>query len=559
MDNPGVPGTHTSTQFVYASPDLDYPTAPPPTGFEEQYSAFENPSSLFSTGTVDLSDFVEFDARYPWPFNNQRVPLNGIVRVPTGQGPFPLAVFVHGNHDAFENSTPGYLYLCEHLASHGIIAATIDSNFTNGWNFGENESRALVILEHIRQFRTWNATPSHPLQNKIDLSKVLICGHSRGGEAVGHASVINRLSSITADPTSFPTPLDGSAGLGPYNFGLRAVIAIAPTDLQYIPVDGPKGVRDNFLILHGSRDGDVSQFQGYATYDRSHAVLPSSPTQPAEGYKSLLWIHRAIHNFFNSVWKSEWLAPDGSNQGPDTLNRETQERIAKLYIGAIALAELRGQHHYRRLLRDHRVAFDENWLANNITLVSQYQDRKRIMVQHFQESGPSISVSAPVQGTVSQINLDQVDELRFNLARGSHLSQETKGLRIQWSQAGEYQIDVDPVSLTIDDYTHFGLRIGQSFESQNTPGNEQNLTIVFEDDAASASFSLSSFGSLHFPDVFQQELMRTEPLTVMQSIRIPLSQINDAGVHTSGIRRIRLVFDQTNTGIVYLDDIQFSN
>ena len=74
----------------------------------------------------------------------------------SGRGPFPLALFAHGNHDPLENSTPGYLYLCELLASHGIIAATIDVNFLNGFNFGENDGRAIVHLEHVKQFRTWN-------------------------------------------------------------------------------------------------------------------------------------------------------------------------------------------------------------------------------------------------------------------------------------------------------------------------------------------------------------------------------------------------------------------
>jgi hypothetical protein len=60
-------------------------------------------------------------------------------RRPGGRGlgsprarPFPLAIFVHGNHDPLENSTPGYLYLTELLASYGIIAATIDANFLDG-------------------------------------------------------------------------------------------------------------------------------------------------------------------------------------------------------------------------------------------------------------------------------------------------------------------------------------------------------------------------------------------------------------------------------------------
>ena len=70
--------------------------------------------------------------------------------MPRGRGPFPLVVFAHGNHNPLENSTPGYLYLCRLLASHGIVAATIDVNFLNGANFGENDGRAIVHLEHLK-------------------------------------------------------------------------------------------------------------------------------------------------------------------------------------------------------------------------------------------------------------------------------------------------------------------------------------------------------------------------------------------------------------------------
>jgi predicted dienelactone hydrolase len=99
-------------------------------------------------------------------------------------------VFAHGNHNPLENSTPGYLYLCQLLASHGIIAATIDVNFLNGGNFGENDARAIVHLEHLKQFRAWNGLAAHPLHAKVDLNRILIVGHSRGGEAVGHASFL---------------------------------------------------------------------------------------------------------------------------------------------------------------------------------------------------------------------------------------------------------------------------------------------------------------------------------------------------------------------------------
>jgi hypothetical protein len=44
----------------------------------------------------------------------------------------------------------------------------------------------------------------------VDLNRILIVGHSRGGEAVGHASFFDRLAAIGS------VVLDGSAGLGPY-------------------------------------------------------------------------------------------------------------------------------------------------------------------------------------------------------------------------------------------------------------------------------------------------------------------------------------------------------
>jgi hypothetical protein len=148
------------------------------------------------------------------------------------------------------------------LASHGIIAATIDVNFLNGSNFGENDARAIVHLEHLKQFRSWNNMAGHPLHGRLDLNGILIVGHSRGGEAVGHASFFNRLAAIG------PVVLDGSAGLGPYRFGLSAAAAIAPTDRQFVPATGPTVVPDSYFIIHGSKDSDVFTFEGYHTYER---------------------------------------------------------------------------------------------------------------------------------------------------------------------------------------------------------------------------------------------------------------------------------------------------
>ena len=64
---------------------------------------------------------------------------------------------------------------------------------------------------------------------KVDLDRVALMGHSRGGEAVAHAAAFNRLRYYPDD-----TSLEFD-----FNFGVRAVVAIAPVDGQYLPTDRP--------------------------------------------------------------------------------------------------------------------------------------------------------------------------------------------------------------------------------------------------------------------------------------------------------------------------------
>src|SRR6516225_4330116 len=318
LANPGLPGSLSFDTVIYASAGSNYGGVPA----LSQYTIYDTPDPAYVTPRINISVFANLGIGAPWPFPNTSVPLNGHVCIPRGRGPFPLAVFAHGNHDPLTNSTPGYLYLCSLLASQGIVAATIDVNFLNGGNFGENDARGIVHLEHVKQFRTWNSMATHPLHGKIDLNRILIVGHSRGGEGVGHASFFNPLPSIKPDIFSPTVPLDGSAGLGPYRFALTCVAAIAPTDRQYTPITGPTVVPDRYFLIHGSRDGDVSTFEGYNTFNRAHAVDLANPTVSDGKLKALLWVLGANHNQFNSTWPTE--------TPPPTRNRSRRSRWARL-------------------------------------------------------------------------------------------------------------------------------------------------------------------------------------------------------------------------------------
>ena len=99
-------------------------------------------SVAIKTRTVDATEFFkDFDGwkrwvrKTYWKFDVDKLPLNARVWYPGGDGPFPLALIVHGNHNMAEFSDPGYEYLGQLLASRGFILASIDENFLNSGLF----------------------------------------------------------------------------------------------------------------------------------------------------------------------------------------------------------------------------------------------------------------------------------------------------------------------------------------------------------------------------------------------------------------------------------------
>jgi hypothetical protein len=540
LRNPGAAGRFGFDTFVYAASGVDYATVPA----LSEYQVYDSPHPEYVTGRIDISAFGQLGFFTPWPFSPTDVPLNGHVCVPRGRGPFPLAVFAHGNHDPLENSTPGYLYLCELLASHGIIAATIDANFLNGFNFGENDARAIVHLEHLKQFRTWAGSRHHPLYRKVDLDRILIIGHSRGGEGVGHASLFNTLSSVQPDVFSPVVPLDGSAGLGPYGFSLSGVAAIAPTDRQYEPVAGPTVVLDAYYLVHGSRDGDVSSFEGYNTYNRSHAVDLVNPTMSDGKHKALLWVIGANHNQFNSMWASE--TPLGT-----AISRSDQERVTKVHLGALAQALLLRRPRYLAVLRDHAVTAP--WLPPGTDLVSQYQDPRRVFLMHNQEAVGAPQISAPVQGTATAVGV-LADRQLFDLV-GAGPPQSTITLRVEWNApGGRLDLDVDPATLPLSRYRTLAFRMGQSTEALNPAGQDQDVTVEISSGSRTAVMRVSSLHRLLYPDLFFGA-----GKMVMQSLRLPLRDLVALGVPAQDLRSISFVFDRTTSGVVYIGDVQLSD
>jgi hypothetical protein len=539
LKNPALVGDVAFDTVIYASAGSNYGGVPA----LAQYVIYDAPDPAFITPRIDISPFANLGTA-PWPFPNTSVPLNGHICIPRGRGPLPLMMFAHGNHGPLENSTPGYLYLCQLLASHGVIGATIDVNFLNGGNFGENDARGIVHLEHVKQFRTWNGTAGHRLHGRVDLNRVAIVGHSRGGEGVGHASFFNRLTSIKPDIFTPVVPLDGSAGLGPYGFNLTVAVAIAPTDRQYQPLTGPTVVPDAYCLIHGSRDGDVSSFAGYNTYNRAHAVNIANATVSDGELKALLWVYRANHNQFNSIWASE--TPPAT-----TMSRADQELVAKVFLGTIAQAMLLDRSEYLDVLRDHRLA--ATWMPVNVDLVSQFQDPERVFIQHNQEGIGAPQVSLPVQGTVAADTLATARQLKDLVNAGAPVATIT--LRLEWSASGSrLLLRLDAGTVPAERYKTLALRVGQSTEAKNAANRDQDFTLEVSSGSRTAAIQASGLHRLLYPDV-----VFGAGKIVMQTLRLPIQQLVDLGVEPRDLRSIALLFNGPATGVVYVGDVQLSN
>ncbi|MCU0917717.1 MAG: MFS transporter, partial [Planctomycetes bacterium] len=337
------------------------------------------PKVALKTPSVDASSFIELGhsrlglwARQKyWGFEPNSLPLNARVWYPKDDGRFPLVLIVHGNHQMDEPSDAGYAYLGELLASRGFIVVSVDENFLNRSWFGnlgeENGARSWLLLKHLELWRAWNEQEGNPFCQRVDLSNIALIGHSRGGEAIVHAAAFNRL-------THHP----GNANvLFRFGFNIKTLIAIAPTDGLYRPRGLSLPVRDlNYLVLQGSHDGDLGGFPGAGTF---HRVLFTSDEYRM---KAALYIYRANHGQFNTVWGNRDRRPPLRhllNRGP-LLTGEDQRTIASVYVSAFLEATLRGGEEYLPLFRDYRRA--AQWLPRTIYF-SRFQDSEFHAITDF--------------------------------------------------------------------------------------------------------------------------------------------------------------------------------
>lgn len=590
--NPGLPGPLAVERLYYGS------------GKDQRRPEFRD-SITYRTATVDASPFARTEPanararRKYWGYDNTAFPLNARVWYPATDGQYPLVLVVHGNHNMKEFSDPGYQWLGELLASRGFILASIDENFLNGNLRGENDARGWMLLKHLEVFRALNDSAGKPLFGKIDLSRIALMGHSRGGEAVAIAGAFNRLSHYPDDAT---IRFD-------FNFAIRSLVAIAPVDGQYRPAEQPTPVADyNYLVIHGSHDGDVSSFMGLTQYNRVRF------TRPGPEFKSAIWMHRANHGQWNTTWNDKDNGPYSARalQLAALVSGEEQRRFGGVVISGFLEATLNGREAYRPLFVDHRVAGD--WLPPEM-YITRYADARTQWLATFEEDVDVTTGTAP--GV--RIQADSVSTWKESdaAARSRASTFRSNNVTLGWNNRGAGKDSATRrwparVTITVPDSLRRAWNVSNTSallltigSTDQKPGPRKgpraattrdsatrdttarkastsstrrrsgappkdtvapDLTVELEDASGHvARLPLSTFGPVRMPiesyiyrrknrDKTQFPTL-AEP--VMQTYVAPLARFRDAttAFDPATLRAIRLVFDRKEVGAITLDDV----
>ncbi len=226
-------------------------------------------------------------------------------------GKSPVIVLVHGNHgscdvtgnsnvnpptcEVYKRNDSGYAYLGENLASWGYTVVSLDQDQMmmrqDGFARGMHQRRLLImaLLDALYAANEdglpvdANSNLGDLLKGKLDMTRIGMMGHSRGGDAVASFIDYNRMR---PEGRRYP---------------LRGVISLAPVDYER---RAPYGTP--FMSILPTCDGDVSNLQGARLFERSQYVeddpYPSVQSSQVGGN----------HNWYNTVWEA-----DGEDSNPN--------------------------------------------------------------------------------------------------------------------------------------------------------------------------------------------------------------------------------------------------
>lgn len=522
-------------------------------------------------------------ARADYDFGDSALTLSGLggrvveeraaVWVPAGtRGERPVILFLHGRHSACWNpatlktdnanwpclagyqpipSYHGYDQSAEVLASRGYVVVSISADGINAQDnpFSDDSgtlARGQLVLDHLDLLAKANAGRaagmSKLLRGKLNLSDVGLMGHSRGGEGVVKAALLN-------------------AGLA-HPYGIKAVLPLAPIDFgrETLP-DVP------MAVLLPYCDGDVSNQQGQHFFEDSRYAHPGDNV-----LRSAVMVMGADHNFFNTEWtpgvsvapsSDDWSMTTDPTCGPTS---PTTIRLTAAQQYDVGVDYIAG---FFRMVMGHETAFTPMFESAGplsvgaATVRTEWQSPEADRLDVAPLSGPSKSVTtsgvycASIAGRSPQSGLPSCS-ISTSTSRFPSFTPANYGgnataspmLHLAWASPATLTTTLPRGKTDIHRYD--ALTVRAALDDTNAP-SDLTLTVV-DGRGRRQSSAVSKLGdALSALPGAPTTLL---PKTWLQTVRWPVKDLTR--VNTRDIRQV-VISSASATGAVYLSDVAFQS
>jgi len=412
------------------------------------------------------------------------------------------------------------------------------------------------------------------LVGQFDLSTIGLMGHSRGGEGVTSATVLNE---GLAQP-----------------WAIESILPLAPVDFGRMSVpDVPMNVMLPYC------DGDVSNQQGQHFLDDSRYGFGD------DVLRSGVWAMGANHNFYNTVWtpgeyaysvSDDWSGAEGSTS-PTSIARRTDPVCGTDPSVAATSIRMTADEQYRQ-----GTAYMTGWFRltlggeeqflpmfdgsgevpdvlgdEDVRSVSTAPEGDRTTITSFEGSSsqvrpagtatvnPCASLSGrttPQSLPACASTLGSAQVPHWTPASNAGNVPATPMSRMSWtSETGEIRVSVPRASR--DASTFDRLSVKMAADETVPTGTDLTMTVL---DGSGGRWSapvsqLNPLALVRFPTSASTAAATTLKKVVLQQVDVPVATLRDAGLAVGDLREVRFTAavgaDGTTSGAAYLSDLAF--
>jgi hypothetical protein len=501
---------------------------------------------LTTLGPVPTTRVDTYTATFPGIIstrNQQRLTYPSDIAARTD---VPLVVIAHGNGQDYR----WYDYIHDLFASHGWVVMSHENNTGPGI-----EAASETQLRHPDFFLgNLDTIAGGVLEGRIDKSKMVWIGHSRGGEGVARS--FTKLATGVYNPINYEP---GDIILGS---------SIAPTD--FLGTSGSNPGDYHYHHIAGSADGDVHGgasnpiAQYFSIYERARQRRVNT------------YIHGADHNDFNCCGFNDFRGPPGTEIG-----RPEAQQAAMVVWHALIQDVVRGNpaalEYVQRQQENSRPAG-----VKPETIVDheyKYHDKK-FVIDDFQ-SNPATGVSSSggvVSFSVNNLVEDRLDDGNTDftwtpadpmngMTRGSRATDQTRGIVFDYQGDANIEFVVDGADFTVWRFLSWRACQGTRHPDTTFFLGEQAYEVTITDGMSNTStIRIDSYGAGH-EELYQRtgEGAGAGWGNEFETIRIRTTDFardGGNGIDLTDIRSIRFEFGPshgTARGRVGFDDLELTS